>query len=62
MIEKLTIHKNLIGWVIKQLETEGVQCKRTTGNDSKGDILYVNPEDEPKVKEIVRKIQQQYNP
>ncbi|WP_277882381.1 hypothetical protein ACOWPH_20060 [Anabaena sp. PCC 7938] len=36
--------------------------KRTTGNDSNGDILYYNPEDEPKVKEIVRQINKQYNP
>ncbi len=62
MIERLTIHKNLIGWIIKQLEAEGIPCKKTTGNDSNGDILYVNPEDEPKVKAIIRKIQQQYNP
>lgn len=62
MIERLTIHKNFIGWVIKQLQAEGIGCKRTTGNDSGGDILYFNPEDKQKVQEIVRKINKDYNP
>lgn len=61
MIERLTVHKNLIGWVIEQLEAEGIKCQRTTGNDSRGDILYFNPEDEPKVKEIVQKINKNHN-
>jgi hypothetical protein len=39
IIERLTIHKNLIGWLIKQLEAEGISCKRTTGNDKNGDIM-----------------------
>jgi len=46
MIYKLTGHKNLIGWVIKQLEKEGIECQRTTGNDPNGDILYLKEEDE----------------
>lgn len=58
MIERLTIHKNLIGWVIEQLEAEEIKCERTIGNDPKGDILYFNPEDERRVKEIVREINQ----
>lgn len=62
MIERLTIHKNLIGWVIKKLQEEGIEAQRTTGNDSSGDILVVNSNDAPRVKKIVRQIQQQYNP
>jgi hypothetical protein len=62
MIERLIIHKKMIGWVIKQLEANGIECKRTTGNDSNGDILYYNEKDEPRVKEIVRQINQKYNP
>lgn len=61
MMERLTIHKNLIGWLIKKLKEEKIQCKRTTGNDSNGDILLINPDDVPRVKEIVRQIQKQYN-
>lgn len=61
LIERLIVHKKLIGWVIQQLEAEEIKCERTTGNDPKGDILYFNPEDEPKIKEIVRKINQKYN-
>lgn len=36
--DKLLIHKNMIGWLIKRLREEGIQCQRTTGNDPKGDI------------------------
>ena len=61
MIEKLTVHKKFIGWVIERLEAEGISARRTTGNDSKGDILVVNEEDVPRVQEIVREIQNKYN-
>ena len=61
LYKNLADHKNLIGWVIEQLEAEGIKCQRTTGNDSRGDILYFNPEDEPKVKEIVQKINKNHN-
>lgn len=60
-MERLTIHKNLIGWLIKKLKGEGIECKRTIGDDPDGDILLLNSEDVPRVKEIVRQIQQQYN-
>jgi predicted transcriptional regulator len=53
MIERLEAHRDFITWVIDKLEAEGISCKRTTGNDAGGDILYYNPEDESKVKEIV---------
>jgi hypothetical protein len=62
MIERLEAHRDFITWVVKKLQAEGISCKRTTGNDSSGDILYYNPEDEPRVKEIVRKINSEYNP
>ncbi|MBD2546719.1 hypothetical protein [Planktothricoides raciborskii] len=61
-IERLTIHKNLIGWLINKLKQERIECERTTGDDPDGDILLLNSKDVPKVKEIVRQIQQQYNP
>lgn len=61
MINRLEAHRDFITWVIKRLKEEGISCERTTGNDSGGDILYYNSEDEPKVKEIVRKINSEYN-
>lgn len=60
-IERLIIHKNLIGWLIKKLQAEGIECQRTTGDDPDGDILLLNSDDVPRVKEIVRQIQKQYN-
>ena len=56
MMERLPIHKNMIGWLIKKLQAEGIQCKRTTGNDPNGDILLINSEDEPRVQDMIRKI------
>ncbi len=61
MIYKLTVHRDFIGWVINELKKAGISAKRTTGNDPKGDILLVKPDDAPQVKEIVRKIQNKYN-
>ncbi|ALB39725.1 MULTISPECIES: hypothetical protein [Nostocales] len=60
-IERLIIHKNLIGWLINKLQKEGIECQRTTGDDPDGDILLLNSEDVPRVKEIVRQIQKDYN-
>ncbi len=61
MIHTAEVHRDLIGWVIKKLNDEGIPCKRTTGNDRKGDILLINPDDAPRVKEIIRQIQNKYN-
>ncbi|MBD1892853.1 hypothetical protein [Coleofasciculus sp. FACHB-SPT9] len=61
MIYKLTVHRNFIGWVIDKLKEEGILAQRTTGNDSKGDILLINPDEVPRVKEIIRQIQSEYN-
>lgn len=62
MMQRLIIHRDMIGWIIKKLQEEGIKAERTTGNDSKGDILLINPEDEPRVQEMIRNIQQEYNP
>ena len=61
MINRLEAHRDFITWFIKILKAEGITCERTTGNDSHGDILYYRPEDEQKVKEIVRQINSEYN-
>lgn len=56
MIAKLELHRDIIGKMIELLKKNGIECERTTGNDSNGDILYFNPEDEPKVKAIIRNL------
>jgi transcription initiation factor IIE alpha subunit len=61
MMHQLHVHKNFIGWVIDRLEEEGISCSRTTGDDRKGDILVINERDVPRVKEIIRQIQNKYN-
>ena len=61
MIYKLKVHRNFIGWVIKKLKEQGIPCERTTGNDPNGDILIINQEDVPRLQEIVRQIQNEYN-
>ena len=61
-IYQLTVHRDLIGWVIRKLEEAGIACERTMGDDPNGDILYYRTEDEEKVKMIVRQIQKRYNP
>jgi hypothetical protein len=61
MIHKLTVHRNFIGWVINELNDRGIPSKRTTGNDSKGDILLINPKDAPRVKKIIQEIHNKFN-
>jgi len=61
MIYKLSVHKNLVAWTIDKLEKAGIKCKRTTGNDPKGDIVCFSSGDEKKVKEIVKNINMKYN-
>ena len=43
-ILRLKIHRDLIGWIIQELNQEGIPAKRTTGGNPKGDILIVNAE------------------
>lgn len=61
MIYKLKVHRDFIGWVINKLKEEGISAQRTTENDRKGDILLINQDDAPRVKEIIRQIQKKYN-
>lgn len=62
MAHRLFVHRDMIGWVIKQLAQEGIQCERTTGNDRNGDILIINEQDTSRVKQIIRDYQNKYNP
>ncbi|CAD5926413.1 MAG TPA: hypothetical protein DCQ51_13695 [Planktothrix sp. UBA8407] len=61
MIEIYIKHRNLKRFVIKKLKEEGINCQETTKNDPKGDILIVNPEDSPRVKEIINQMQNKSN-
>ena len=61
MIYKLIVHRNLIGWFIKKCAEQNIQCEKTTGNDSHGDIV-INKEDESQIKELIHTMQKQYNP
>ena len=60
-IERLLVHKNLIGWLIAELEKQGIEAKRTTNNSPKGDILIVDKEDAVRVREILRNLNEKFN-
>ncbi|OCQ91719.1 hypothetical protein BCD67_09500 [Oscillatoriales cyanobacterium USR001] len=61
LIYQLTIHRDLVGWVIIKLAQSGIRSQRTTGNNPKGDILIINSNDASRVKEIISSIHNQYN-
>lgn len=62
MMHRLLVHRDMIGWVIRQLAQEGIQSERTKGNDRNGDILIINGQDTSRVKQIIRAYQNKYNP
>ena len=61
MIHRLLVHRDMIGWVIRQLAEESIQCQRTDGNDRNGDIFIINEQDTSRVKQIIRDYQNKYN-
>lgn len=61
MIYRLKVHRNMITWVIKRLADEGIQARRTTGDDPYGDIVLLDPDDIPRVQQIIRVIQEEEN-
>ena len=60
-IERLLVHKKIIGWLIAELKKQGIEARRTTNNSPKGDILIVNNEDAIRVKEILRSLHEEFN-
>lgn len=60
-IFRLEVHRDLIGWVIQELERVNIHSQRTINNDPNGDVLIINPEDAPKVQEIIRDLQRKFN-
>ncbi len=61
MIQKLTLHKKMIGWILNLLGKEKIESERTYGNDSKGDIYYPSENDTEKIQKLVRDLNQKYN-
>ena len=61
LIARLEVHRDMIGWLIMELSKEGIQAKRTTGNNPKGDILIVNLQDVPRVKQLLRNLHIEFN-
>ena len=61
MIQKLTLHKKMIGWILNLLGKENIESKRTYGNDAKGDIYYPSENDTEKMQKLVRELNQKYN-
>ena len=61
LIARLEVHRDMIGWLIMELSKEGIQAKRTTGNNPKGDILMVNQQDVPRVKQLLRNFHIEFN-
>ncbi|MDM8520522.1 hypothetical protein QUF64_10775 [Anaerolineales bacterium HSG6] len=42
LIYHLTVHKTMIGWLLDQFQAEGIDAKRTIGNNPNGDIVLGN--------------------
>ncbi len=61
LIARLEVHRDMIAWLIMELSKEGIQAKRTTGNNRKGDILIVNQQDVPRVKQLLRNFHIEFN-
>ena len=61
LIYQLTMHRDLVGWVIRKLAQSMISSQRTTGNDPKGDIAILNLNDTLRVQEIICNIHSQYN-
>ena len=56
MIRKLTMHRNLVSWVLALLKKNDIPSERTFGNDTRGDIQYFDEDDSGKVKDIVSRL------
>jgi hypothetical protein len=62
LIRILQLHKALKQWTIAILLRQGIACQETYGNDEKGDIIVIHPEDAPRVQQLLDEIQRQFNP
>lgn len=62
MIERLTVHRNVITWLLERLAAQGINAARTKGNDPCGDIVFLDPDDVPRVQQMIRALQAEENP
>lgn len=62
MIYRYQIHRDLVGWVMQQLQAKGIPCDRPQGNYPQGDILLHNNSDLDKAQAVVMELHQQFNP
>jgi GTPase len=58
-IERLIIHRDLVGWVINRLRQSEIEAERTTGNDENGDIRLLQTEKIAQAKSILRSVQEE---
>lgn len=59
-IARLKIHRDIIGWLIKELKNERIKAERTIGASSKGDIL-ITTNKKSKLKEVMYLIEERFN-
>lgn len=55
-IQRLQIHRDLIGWLLQELQQANIEAVRTTGNDSQGDLMIIKAEDVPKAQTVLKTI------
>ena len=55
----MQVHRDLVGWIINKLEESGIQAKRTTGSNEKGDSEISNRNTMPQVKKILCQVREQ---
>jgi hypothetical protein len=58
-IQRLLIHRNLVGWIIARLRQASIAAVRTVGNDENGDIRLLQTEDIFKAKTVLRTVQEE---
>jgi hypothetical protein len=61
LIRILKQHKALKQWTIQLLSKKGIACQETYGNDEKGDIIVLHPEDVPQIQQLLDELQTQFN-
>lgn len=59
--QTLERHLNLKKWIMNLFKKDGIKSEETYGNDKRGDIIVVNPEDVPKAKKKIREINEKFN-
>jgi hypothetical protein len=58
MIHRLMVHRDLVTWCIQQLRVNGIEAKRTRGNDPHGDIVLIHADDVPQAKAFIHTLQE----